>query len=47
MAAQGFNVEEVEIIANFPRRVITMVNCLQSFKDVGLNSRETVFVQIT
>lgn len=47
MAAQGLNVEEVEIIANFPRRVITMVNCLQSFLDVGLKSRETVFVQIT
>ena len=47
MGAQGFNVEEVEMIVNFPRRVITMTNCLQSFKDVGLNSKETVFVQIT
>jgi len=47
LSAQGCNVDDIEIVANFPRRVITMVNSLQSFKDVGLRSRETIFVQTT
>jgi len=43
---KGFNLENHEVVTNFPRRQVNTLDSSQTLKEVGLYPRETVFVQI-
>merc|ERR1711874_218687 len=43
---KGFSLEDHEIVTNFPGRVITDLNLMDTVKEAGLFPQETVFVQL-
>ncbi|XP_023330095.1 UBX domain-containing protein 7 [Eurytemora carolleeae] len=46
VGSKGFDLEDHEIVTNFPRRVISELDQEMSLKDHQLFPRETVFVQL-
>lgn len=42
---EGYDPTSYEVVTNFPRKLLSSLDCHQSLKQLGLHSRETVFVQ--
>jgi hypothetical protein len=46
VVSEGFPLDRYEIVANFPRRVLSSGHDDETLKELGLFPRETIFVQL-
>ena len=47
LKSRGLDERDHEVVTQFPRRNLCTVSSMTTFKELGLNPRETIFVHTT